>query len=555
MALIKCTECGHEVSDKASMCPNCGCPIESLGAAQEEVIYEEPKKKKGWIWALIVVLLCLIGGGGYYAYTHLVNKNNAEDIVELTPDFIKAIEKYDQLGIFSEGYAAVRKGEKWGYINTKGEEVIPCNIDASCVGPFSEGLAFVDNNEIVGHERIFSVIDYNGNVIFKGKNYLNESTIFESHEMPYFIKGKIYVPTLDSKQDVYDKQGNKLKTISCEEADAILSRYVNCSQECFFEDTNCIGEGEKRLFRRKWGVKDSVGKVLISAKYDEIATTLRTNILRPLISNGVILVVLEEPEEEHYTDGSVYDPSIRHYGYVDLKGNDTFSEELKARCLKAETKAMDNYKRYLAEDNERLRKEGPDWLQGAWRLELTDDYGNHLGYMYEVFNHGSSKSYIDDRLLLEHDYTVSDDMIMYDKGHYQLDNTRQIVLGANGKEMQKISDDPYYTPNSSSSQSSSSSYSNNSSSSSKGYRFSSPQDVIGWLADKSFYNGNRRLRIRPEGVWLNDYCATGAPNVERWESWKALIRAYTATGERLSFFVDPINETVTDEASDVFRLR
>lgn len=28
MALIKCKECGHEVSDKASTCPNCGCPIE-----------------------------------------------------------------------------------------------------------------------------------------------------------------------------------------------------------------------------------------------------------------------------------------------------------------------------------------------------------------------------------------------------------------------------------------------------------------------------------------------------------------------------------------------
>jgi len=28
MALIKCSECGHEVSDKASTCPNCGCPIE-----------------------------------------------------------------------------------------------------------------------------------------------------------------------------------------------------------------------------------------------------------------------------------------------------------------------------------------------------------------------------------------------------------------------------------------------------------------------------------------------------------------------------------------------
>lgn len=28
MALIKCTECGHEISDKAKSCIYCGCPIE-----------------------------------------------------------------------------------------------------------------------------------------------------------------------------------------------------------------------------------------------------------------------------------------------------------------------------------------------------------------------------------------------------------------------------------------------------------------------------------------------------------------------------------------------
>ena len=27
MALINCTECGKEVSDRAKTCPNCGCPI------------------------------------------------------------------------------------------------------------------------------------------------------------------------------------------------------------------------------------------------------------------------------------------------------------------------------------------------------------------------------------------------------------------------------------------------------------------------------------------------------------------------------------------------
>ena len=30
MALIKCTECGKEISDRATSCPNCGCPIAEL---------------------------------------------------------------------------------------------------------------------------------------------------------------------------------------------------------------------------------------------------------------------------------------------------------------------------------------------------------------------------------------------------------------------------------------------------------------------------------------------------------------------------------------------
>lgn len=29
MALIKCRECGKEVSDRARNCPNCGCPIDT----------------------------------------------------------------------------------------------------------------------------------------------------------------------------------------------------------------------------------------------------------------------------------------------------------------------------------------------------------------------------------------------------------------------------------------------------------------------------------------------------------------------------------------------
>lgn len=30
MALIKCPECGKEISDKATACPNCGCPMADM---------------------------------------------------------------------------------------------------------------------------------------------------------------------------------------------------------------------------------------------------------------------------------------------------------------------------------------------------------------------------------------------------------------------------------------------------------------------------------------------------------------------------------------------
>ena len=48
MALIKCPECGKEVSDKASSCPNCGYPISNIkiqernvGTANSNIVDEE----------------------------------------------------------------------------------------------------------------------------------------------------------------------------------------------------------------------------------------------------------------------------------------------------------------------------------------------------------------------------------------------------------------------------------------------------------------------------------------------------------------------------------
>lgn len=52
MALIKCTECGKEISDKAVTCPNCGAPVNTESTSNEastvsySPIPPEPEKKK-----------------------------------------------------------------------------------------------------------------------------------------------------------------------------------------------------------------------------------------------------------------------------------------------------------------------------------------------------------------------------------------------------------------------------------------------------------------------------------------------------------------------------
>lgn len=44
MALIKCEECGKEISDRAVACPNCGCPVEH----KKQIVKKNFPHKCGW---------------------------------------------------------------------------------------------------------------------------------------------------------------------------------------------------------------------------------------------------------------------------------------------------------------------------------------------------------------------------------------------------------------------------------------------------------------------------------------------------------------------------
>lgn len=41
MALIKCSECGKEISDKATACPGCGCPVSIISKTDDNTLKEK----------------------------------------------------------------------------------------------------------------------------------------------------------------------------------------------------------------------------------------------------------------------------------------------------------------------------------------------------------------------------------------------------------------------------------------------------------------------------------------------------------------------------------
>lgn len=62
MALLKCSDCGTNISEKAKACPKCGCP---LSITKQLIVEEEKRKirKKVEIFSYIfgaIVLLCII---------------------------------------------------------------------------------------------------------------------------------------------------------------------------------------------------------------------------------------------------------------------------------------------------------------------------------------------------------------------------------------------------------------------------------------------------------------------------------------------------------------
>lgn len=241
--------------------------------------------------------------------------NNVDDVVKITPSFTDSVHQYDELYPFSEGLAAVKKNDKFGFINTKGELVIPCQYQYA--GQFKEGLACVVKDE---ENNNISFIDATGKMLHTkfpfnsyyylgtmGQTYIGPAISFTNGvcEIKYTLGDNIG----EEPQTVYiDKQ---IKEVA-QPAEESTQSEENLGYEIFsVSDKDIYGE-ETNLV----GVKDKDGKIVIPAKYSNLEIS----------DNGVVLarMFIESAESRFYQDKIGYGLTV--YGYIDFTGKSTFTD-------------------------------------------------------------------------------------------------------------------------------------------------------------------------------------------------------------------------------------
>ncbi len=85
MALIKCRECGKEISSEATSCPNCGAPVKEDEIKKEIKAGIKIGKKIAIIFIIALLLIIVVAFiFGYFipSHTYVTKDSNGEYVEE-----------------------------------------------------------------------------------------------------------------------------------------------------------------------------------------------------------------------------------------------------------------------------------------------------------------------------------------------------------------------------------------------------------------------------------------------------------------------------------------
>ena len=257
-----CKNCGNKLEDGAKFCPKCGTPSGSETKQDTETKQEKSSKKGGLITAIVVMAAIALGGAAWYFLGNQQDKYSLEGLA-------KAVVNYDMVSDFHEGLAMVTKGDKYGFIDKMGNEVIPCIYDfmedTDC--SFHEGLAFVrqgDSGYFINKE---------------GKKAFD----FKYDAANHFSEG-LAIVWKDGKTGYIDTKGNEVIALS--------DKYAYYD---FSEGLAAVGKDGK------YGFIDKSGNLVIPINYDDIG---------------------EMDSEPYFHEGLSAVCKNEKYGYIDKSGKE-----------------------------------------------------------------------------------------------------------------------------------------------------------------------------------------------------------------------------------------
>lgn len=373
MALTTCKECGGKMSDRATECPHCGCPREfqdeihpidnSSTQSQEplsEQIQPNPKKTHKGLWISIAAILFVALSLGVVLFFGWGKTLDGTQTLKITPEFTKALQRYDQIDAFSEGMAAVRRDGKWGYINLKGEEVIACQFsDAFPPGQFSEGLACVvdkrnDEDKKLWNRRV-GFINKKGEFVITGDYFTEAPTLGtvwddESHKLPSFKDGKcsVWNTAVYSLNDENTESGWSKEY---EANDVVLIDSKGKISELTDSTAYQIGDFHPYVIPTPY--KGVLKPTETKAAFDDYAV----NIARDTVEcdNGAKLVTWQIIDANSYPYGmygGTYEKTCQYY--IDQYGNSTLTPEQEKSMEQHLNELMTTL---LNEHNEQVRRE------------------------------------------------------------------------------------------------------------------------------------------------------------------------------------------------------
>ena len=202
----------------------------------------------------------------------LVSKDSLYGFVDKRGEIIVE-PKYKDANIFYEGLAAVGDGKKYGFINIKGDTVIPLIFDDIFLG-FSKGLSDVTRNDSCGY------IDKKGKTVIQFK-YETCYPFLSDHATVETFDGKTLLINKQGQHFQYDKEKhNNIRlwalntypgSFQTESGRGRVNEKGDTIVPPIYSSVSNFIEGRSVVELNKlWGVYDDKGKLLVKPQYENL---------------------------------------------------------------------------------------------------------------------------------------------------------------------------------------------------------------------------------------------------------------------------------------------